>query len=144
MSLAVGSTAIVTDDDSRTKITSCSFPPEPLRNVTEAGRAQRWYFRNKCQKEPTSLRHSYNRYKEFVTKKLLEWWKYWSLQHRDERVKRIRQFCRRRSANLLATDFFLNFSTSVFKMWVIQKPNKVALWNKWHFEEKKMEITQHV
>ena len=27
---------------------------------------------------------------------------------------------------------------SVFKMWVIQKPNKVALWNKRHFEEKIM------
>ena len=25
----------------------------------------------------------------------------------------------------------------VFKMWVIQKPNKVALWNKRHFEEKR-------
>ena len=32
----------------------------------------------------------------------------------------------------------------VFKMWVIQKSNKVALWNKRHFEEKKMEIIQHV
>ena len=32
----------------------------------------------------------------------------------------------------------------VFKMWVIQKPNKVALWSKRHFEEKKMEIMQHV
>ena len=46
--------------------------------------------------------------------------------------------------NLLATDFFLNFSTPVYKMWVMQKPNKVALWNKRHFEEKKMEIIQHV
>ena len=33
---------------------------------------------------------------------------------------------------------------SVFKMWVIQKPNKVALWNKRHFEEKKVKIIQHV
>ena len=40
--------------------------------------------------------------------------------------------------------FFSNFSTPVFKMWVIQKPNKVALWNKRHFEEEKMEIIQHV
>ena len=40
--------------------------------------------------------------------------------------------------------FFLNFSTPVFKMWVIQKPNKVALWNKRHFKETKMEIIQHV
>ena len=46
--------------------------------------------------------------------------------------------------NLLATDFFSNFSTPVFKMWVIQKPNKVALWNKRHFEEEKMEVIQHV
>jgi hypothetical protein len=32
----------------------------------------------------------------------------------------------------------------VFKMWVIQKPNNVALWNKRRFEEEKMEIIQHV
>jgi hypothetical protein len=29
-------------------------------------------------------------------------------------------------------------------MWVIQKRNNVALWNKQHFEEEKMEIIQHV
>ena len=47
--------------------------------------------------------------------------------------------------NLLATDFFfLILAHSVLKMWVIQKPNKVALWNKRHFEEEKMEIIQHV
>ena len=46
--------------------------------------------------------------------------------------------------NLLATDFFLILAHPVFNMWVIQKPNKVALWNKRHFEEKKMEIIQHV
>ena len=39
---------------------------------------------------------------------------------------------------LLATDFFFQISAHpVFKMWVVQKPNKVALWNKRHFEEKK-------
>ena len=32
----------------------------------------------------------------------------------------------------------------IFQMWVIQKPNKVALWNKRHFEEEKVEIIQHV
>ena len=37
--------------------------------------------------------------------------------------------------------FFLILAHPVFKMWIIQKPNKVALWNKRHFEEKKMEIT---
>ena len=34
-------------------------------------------------------------------------------------------------------NFFQILAHSVFKMWVIQKPNKVALWNKWHSEEKK-------
>ena len=47
--------------------------------------------------------------------------------------------------NLSATDFFFQIlAHPVYKMWVIQKPNKVALWNKRHFEEKKMEIIQHV
>ena len=46
--------------------------------------------------------------------------------------------------NLLATDFFQILAHFVFKIWVIQKPNKVALWNKRHFEEKRMEIIQHV
>jgi hypothetical protein len=32
----------------------------------------------------------------------------------------------------------------LFKMWVIQEPNKVALWNKQYFEERKAEIMQHV
>jgi hypothetical protein len=34
-------------------------------------------------------------------------------------------------------NFLLNFSTPVFKMWIIQEPKKVALWNKRHFEEEK-------
>ena len=43
--------------------------------------------------------------------------------------------------NLLATDFFFQIlAHPVFKMWVIQKPNKVALWNKRHFEEKKRRL----
>ena len=47
--------------------------------------------------------------------------------------------------NLLATDFlFQILALPVFKMWVIQKPNNVALWNKRHFEGEKMEIIQHV
>jgi hypothetical protein len=47
--------------------------------------------------------------------------------------------------NLLEKDFFFQIlAHSVFKMWVIQKPNKVTLWNKRYFEEKEMEIIQHV
>jgi hypothetical protein len=45
---------------------------------------------------------------------------------------------------LWCQNFLLNFSTPVFKMWVIQAPNRVALWNQWHFEERKTEIMQHV
>ena len=33
--------------------------------------------------------------------------------------------------------FFLILAHSVYKMWIIQEPNKLALWNKLHFEEKK-------
>ena len=47
--------------------------------------------------------------------------------------------------NLLAPElFFFNFSTPVYKMWIIQEPNKLELWNKLHFKEKKTESTHHV
>ena len=29
-------------------------------------------------------------------------------------------------------------------LWIIQEPNKLALWNKLHFEEKKTESTEYV
>ena len=32
--------------------------------------------------------------------------------------------------------FFLILAQPVYKMWIIQEPNKLALWNKLHFEEK--------
>jgi hypothetical protein len=41
-------------------------------------------------------------------------------------------------------NFLLNFSAPVFKMWIIQEPKKVALWNKRHFEEEKTQSVQHV
>ena len=40
--------------------------------------------------------------------------------------------------------FFLILAHPVYKMWIIQKPNKLALWNKLHFEEKKTESIEHV
>ena len=47
--------------------------------------------------------------------------------------------------NILAPElFFFNFSTPVYKMWIIQEPNKLALWNKLQFEEKKTENIEHV
>jgi hypothetical protein len=41
-------------------------------------------------------------------------------------------------------NFLLILAHPVFKTWIIQEPNKVALWNKRHFEERKTEIMQHV
>ena len=40
--------------------------------------------------------------------------------------------------------FFLISAHPVYKMWIIQEPNKLALWNKLHFEEKKTESIEHV
>ena len=39
---------------------------------------------------------------------------------------------------------FLTLAHSVYKMWITQEPNKLALWNKLHFEEKKTESIEHV
>ena len=40
--------------------------------------------------------------------------------------------------------FFLILAHPVYKMWIIQVPNKLELWNKLHFEEKKPESIHHV
>ena len=49
------------------------------------------------------------------------------------------------SVNLLAPElFFLVLAHPVYKMWIIQEPNTLQLWNKLHFEEKKTEIIYHV
>jgi len=36
--------------------------------------------------------------------------------------------------------FFLISTHTVYKMWIIQEPKKLALWNKPHFEEKKLRV----
>ena len=48
------------------------------------------------------------------------------------------------AVNLLAPEFIFNFSTPVYKMWIIQEPNILELWNKLHFEEEKAESIYHV
>jgi len=40
--------------------------------------------------------------------------------------------------------FFLILAHPIYKMWIIQEPNTLELWNKPHFEEKKTEILHHV
>ena len=39
---------------------------------------------------------------------------------------------------------FLILAHSVYKMWIIQEPNKLELWNKLHFKEEKTESIHHV
>jgi len=47
--------------------------------------------------------------------------------------------------NLLAPElFFLILAQPVYKMWIKQEPNMLKLWNKLHFEEKKMKSKYHV
>ena len=47
--------------------------------------------------------------------------------------------------NLLGPElFFFILAHTVYKMWIIQEPNKLELWNKLHFEEKKTESIHHV
>jgi hypothetical protein len=47
--------------------------------------------------------------------------------------------------NLLTLEFGIQIlAHSVHKMPIIQEPKKVALWNKWHFEEKKTERVQQL
>jgi len=40
--------------------------------------------------------------------------------------------------------FFLILAHPVYKMWIIQEPNKLDLWNKLHFEEEKTDSIYHV
>jgi len=40
--------------------------------------------------------------------------------------------------------FFLILAHPIYKMWIIQEPNRLDLWNKLHFEEEKTESIYHV
>ena len=40
--------------------------------------------------------------------------------------------------------FFLTLAHPVYKMWIIQEPKTLELWNKLHFEEEKSESIYHV
>ena len=47
--------------------------------------------------------------------------------------------------HLLAPELFvLILAHSVYKMWIIQEPNALELWNKLHFEEEKTESIYNV
>jgi len=54
-----------------------------------------------------------------------------------------------RITNLATSPFgaviiFLILAHPVYKMWIIQEPNTLELWNKLHFEEKETESIYHV
>jgi len=40
--------------------------------------------------------------------------------------------------------FFLILAHTLYKMWIMQEPNKLELWNKLHFEEQETESVHHV
>ena len=42
--------------------------------------------------------------------------------------------------NFWRRNYFLILAHPVYKMWIIQDPNKLELWNKLHFEEKKRRV----
>jgi len=41
-------------------------------------------------------------------------------------------------------NFFLILTHPVYKMWIIQEPNKLELWNKLHYEDKKQRVYQYL
>ena len=63
-----------------------------------------------------------------------------TLKLSDEQLKPTR-----RVINTLAHGiFFKILAHPVFKMWILQEPKKIALWNKRQLEEKKTENVRHV
>jgi len=46
--------------------------------------------------------------------------------------------------NFWRRNYFLILAHPVYKMWIIQEPNMLELWNKLHIEEKKTESIYHV
>jgi len=42
-----------------------------------------------------------------------------------------------KKSNFLAPEFVFILAHPVYKMWIIQEPNILELWNKLHFEEEK-------
>jgi hypothetical protein len=68
----------------------------------------------------------------------------WRNQHIKSCDSLLQSTLQLRGLTFRRRNFLLNFSTPVFKMWIIQEPKKVSLWNKWHFEEEKTESVQHV
>jgi len=63
-----------------------------------------------------------------------------SLKTRIWQISAMTQFSLACLINLLAPELFF----LIYKLWIIQEPNTLELWNKLHFEEKKTESIYHV
>jgi len=66
---------------------------------------------------------------------------------RSEDVNSEKEWARKsgKTIKLLGPElFFFNFSTPVYKMWIIQQPHKLELWNKLQFEEETTESIYRV
>jgi len=72
----------------------------------------------------------------YLTLTLLTWRIWWALLENASKCRwnLIRRLTFRRRS------FFFNFSTPAHKMWIIQEPSKLQLWNKLHFEERKRRV----
>ena len=57
---------------------------------------------------------------------------FWEIMY----LKKMR-LCMITKLNLLALELFFYFSTPVYKMWIIQEPNTLELWNKLHLKREK-------
>ena len=68
------------------------------------------------------------------------------LIHQSQRAGTVWLQSNGKEFNLLAPElfFFLILAHPVYKMWIIQEPNTLELWNKLHFEEEKTESINHV
>jgi hypothetical protein len=73
---------------------------------------------------------------------------FWEVYYTNQQNKNIKSQMDIKSDRIKLTlwrrNFLLNFSTPVYKIWIIEEPEKVALRNKRHFEEEETESMQHV
>jgi len=53
-------------------------------------------------------------------------------------------FWREKKDSIYRVYYFLILAQPVYKMWIIQEPNTLELWNTLHFEEEKAESIYHV
>ena len=68
----------------------------------------------------------------------------WNKLHFEEEKKRTVYTMFKLFGTYICWIIFLILAHPVYKMWIIQEPNSLELWNKLHFEEEKTESFYHV